>query len=70
MPTISELQTRLDKLRSARASGVRSLEHGDTKSEFKADAEMASAIADIERQIAVASGSPVRTIYITGSKGV
>ena len=70
MPTLSELQSRLDALRRARASGARALQHGDLRVEYRSDGEMAAAIADIERQIAAASGTPVRTIYVTGSTGV
>ncbi|RWB09017.1 MAG: hypothetical protein EOQ39_03715 [Mesorhizobium sp.] len=67
MATLADLQARLEKLRTVRATGVRSLRHGETSSEFRPDSEIASAIADLERQIAKLDGRPrVRTIYIHG----
>lgn len=71
MPTLAELEARLDRLRSMRANGVRSVDAGDYRTTFGTDAEMAAAIADIERQIASASGSPpVRMLRFTTSKGL
>jgi hypothetical protein len=70
MPTLTELTAQLDQLRKARASGVRSTAHGDTRTEYKTDAEMAAAEANLQRQIAAAGGNPVRTIYISGSRGL
>jgi hypothetical protein len=42
--------------------------HGDTRVEYKTDGEMAAGEADLERQIADASGNPVRVVYVS-SKG-
>ena len=71
MATLAELQAQLDSLRKARATGVRSSEYeGIGRVEYRTDGELAAAIADLERQIGAASGPPVRTVYITGSKGV
>jgi hypothetical protein len=70
MATLSELTDRLEALRKARASGVRSIQHGDTKTEFRSDAEIAAAIADVERQIAAAQGRSRGVIYISSSKGL
>lgn len=52
MATLSELTTWLEALRKARATGVRSVTHGDTTTEYRSDKEMARAISDLERQIA------------------
>lgn len=71
MTTAAELQAELAGLRKARASGIRSSEYPDVgRVEYRTDAELAAAIADIERRIAAASGPPIRTVYISGSKGV
>ena len=70
MATVAEMQTQLDVLRKARASGVRKVEGPDNRSvEYKSDAEMAAAIADIERRITGASGRPIRTVYFNSTKG-
>jgi len=69
--TVDELQERLDALRKIRAGGTKLLQTADGKRiEYRTDGEIAAAIADLERQIAGASRSAVRTTYITGSKGV
>lgn len=71
MATLAELQTRLDNLRANRAEGVREIVDGSHRVVFRDDAEMASAIADLERQIASASGSPpVRMVRFSTSKGL
>jgi len=70
MPTLAELQTRLDNLRAARAEGVRRIEYADRRLEFRSDAEMATAIADLERQIFNLSGiASVRMVRFSTSKG-
>ena len=74
MATLSELHARLEELRSARAKGIRRVEHsaagGVSRSiEYRSDAELAAAIADVEQQIARASGKTVRGVYFTSSKG-
>lgn len=58
MATLVELQARLEALRIARASGVRSLTHHGTTTEYKSDQEMAAAIADLVDQISGESGTP------------
>jgi hypothetical protein len=69
MTTLADLTSQLDKLRMARASGLRSIADGDQRIEYKTDAEMASAIAAIEQQIAAIGGKPIRTVRIATSKG-
>jgi hypothetical protein len=67
------LLARLEKLREMRASGVFESEiasgDGATRQrvKFRTDAELAAAIADLERQL---SGPSVRVTYIRDAKGV
>ena len=70
MATVEELQDRLEKLREVRAFGVRSVEYHDRKHEYRSDAELAAAIADLESQIARISRRPIRMVYVTASKGL
>jgi len=71
MPTVVELQDRLEALRKARAQGVTQLRLADGRFIiYRTDAEMAAAIADVERQLAAASGTPVQTILAYGTKGL
>lgn len=68
--TLAQLTAWRDALRQARASGLRRLQHGDTVSEFKSDAEMATALADLNRQIAAGGDTPrSRIVYINAKKG-
>ncbi len=60
--TQSEMQSLLDKLRRARASGAQRVEHGDEKIFFKTDTEMASAIADLEARLAALTGTSRRGV--------
>jgi len=70
--TEAEIQSLLTKLRTARASGLRETMHGDTRIAYKSDAEMAAAIADLEQQLAEASGTQRRgvTYIFQRSKGL
>lgn len=43
--SLTELQAQLTALRAARASGIRSVQHGDARTEYKSDAEMERAEA-------------------------
>ena len=70
MASLAELQGRLEALRKTRASGRRRVEYGGGSVEYRSDAELAAAIADIERQIATASGARRGPIYFNTSKGV
>ncbi len=64
------LEERLAKLRALRAEGVRSLRYSDGKElEYRSDAELAAAIADLERQIAGANAS-AKVVYFSTSKGL
>jgi len=74
MSTLAELQAQLEGLLKARATGVARVEFtsGETKrvTEYKSDADMAAAIADLERRIAALSQPPIKQIRFTYSKGV
>ena len=66
----AELESLLDALIRARAQGVRSLLYDGKRVEYGTDAEMAAAIADLERRIATASATAVKTIAFLSRKGV
>lgn len=74
--TVESLQAQLDKLRTSRASGVRTVEFtsGSGQKElvtYQDDAAMASAVADLERRLAALSGnSAPKVIYFRTSKGL
>lgn len=70
MATTAEMQAQLDNLRDMRARGVRKYEIAGRSMEYKSDMELASAIADLERRISAASGTPVRHIHFNSSKGL
>ncbi|WP_067221411.1 phage head-tail joining protein [Stappia indica] len=70
MAALSELVDRLERLRKLRSSGRRAVDSEGEKVEYRSDAELAAAIADLERQIAAQAGKPpVRVVYINSSKG-
>ena len=66
----AELESLLDALIRARAQGVRSLLYDGKRVEYGTDAEMAAAIADLERRIATAGATAVKTIAFLSRKGV
>jgi hypothetical protein len=68
--TVAELTARLEKLRATRASGTRSVQLGERRVEYRTDAELAAAIADLERQLAGETGARLHTIRIHASKGL
>jgi hypothetical protein len=73
--TVASLTAQLEALQRARATGVRRVEittgNGVSKStEYKDDAQMASAIADLQHRIAAIGGRKVSTILIATSKGL
>lgn len=74
METLAELQDQLVSLRGARSSGASRVEFVSGESrrviEYKSDADMASAIADLERRIAAFSGRRIGTVRFSYSKGI
>ena len=72
MTDIATLQTQLDALKKARASGTSRVAIANGMDvQYKSDAEMAAAIGALEAEIARASGSsePPRNVVIRSSKG-
>lgn len=67
--TRDTLQTQLDELRAIRAKGTSRVSYSSGSVEYRSDAELASAIADLERRLLATSQSPLRVTYLTSSKG-
>jgi hypothetical protein len=68
---LDELQERLDELRCVRSEGRLSIatKAGRTVI-YRSDREIAAAIADLERQIAALTTTPVTSIRVAASKGL
>lgn len=66
-----ELARLRDELIRARARGIRTLEYDGKRITYTSDAEMAAAIADLDRRItnATARGASPRTVSFVTSKG-
>jgi len=67
MATAAELRVRLDALEAARDGGQRRVRVGNTEIEYRTDAELAAAIAALEKRLAVAEGrrAPRFTTFLT-----
>jgi hypothetical protein len=71
MTTIAQLEARLEALRAQRDSAVARVSYDGRSVEYRCTAEIARAIADLERELQAAQGtSPVRQIRIYTSKGL
>jgi hypothetical protein len=69
--TIEQMRARRDALLEARWRGVRTVEIEGRRITYATDAEMAAAIADLERRIADASaGARRRIVRTAASKGL
>ncbi len=69
--TIEEMTTQRDVLLAARYRGLRTVEIEGRRVTYSTDAEMASAITDLERRIAAAAnGGRRRRILTSASKGL
>jgi hypothetical protein len=69
--TLEEMTTRRDALLAARYRGVRTVEIEGRRITYATDAEMAAAIADLERRIEqVEAGARRRIVRTTASKGL
>lgn len=73
--TLQEMQVSLDALRATRASGVRTVTLEGMTVEYKSDADLARAIADLEVRVAAeqAKGAgvrPMRRILIETGRGL
>jgi hypothetical protein len=71
MATTSELEARLEALKAQRDSAVARVSYDGRSVEYRGTAEIARAIADLERELQAAQGtSPVRQIRVYTSKGL
>lgn len=69
--TLEEMIAQRDALLAARWRGVRSIEIEGRRLTFASDADMASALADLERRIAnERAGAPRRILRTRASKGL
>lgn len=68
---LTTLQTRLDALKGALASGTQSVSYGNYHKQFRSVAEIQQAIKDVESDIADLGGNrPVRTFKFCTQKGL
>lgn len=66
---LADLITMRDELLRNRAKGIRMAQLNGERVEFKTDAEMASALGDLEARIARASGPRQNVVRFSTSKG-
>ena len=70
MATVAELEARLEALRAQRDSAVARVSYDGRSVEYRGTAEIAQAIADLERELHALQGkTPVRQIRVYTSKG-
>lgn len=69
MADISQLEAMREALLKARYAGVRTVEYDGRRITYATDAEMATALADLDRRIAAASAPRVTQVRISSSKG-
>jgi hypothetical protein len=71
MATVLELQARLEALKAQRDSPVARVSYDGRMVEYRGTAEIARAIADLERDLQTLQGkAPVRQIRVYTSKGL
>jgi hypothetical protein len=68
--TLAQLTVWRDALMAARYRGIRTVEIEGRRVTYATDAEMAGALADLERKITAAGPARVSVIQIASSKGV
>jgi len=69
--TLEEMTAQREALLAARYRGVRTVEYDGKRITYATDAEMAAALADLEKRIAqVETGTPRRRILASASKGL
>ena len=70
MATVAELEARLEALKAQRDSAVARVSYDGRSVEYRGTAEIARAIADLERELATLQGAaPIRQIRVYTSKG-
>jgi hypothetical protein len=67
---ITTLIARRDRLAEIRAKGIRAYEIDGRRIEYRSDAEVAAALADVERRIATLQGNRITTVQLYSSKGL
>lgn len=70
MTDTTQLTQWRDALMAARYKGVRTVEYDGKRVTYATDAEMANALADLERKIASTGDAKVSVVRIQSSKGV
>lgn len=70
MTDTTQLTQWRDALMAARYKGVRTVEYDGKRVTYATDAEMANALADLDRKIAKNGDSKVSVVRIQSSKGV
>jgi hypothetical protein len=71
MATIPELEARLETLKVQRDSAVARVSYDGRSVEYRGTAEIARAIAELERELQALQGNvPVRQIRVYTSKGL
>jgi hypothetical protein len=71
MATVAEMEERLEALRAQRDSAVARVSYDGRMVEYRGTAEIARAIAELERELQALEGkTPVRQIRIYTSKGL
>ncbi len=71
MASVAELEARLEALRAQRDSAVARVSYDGRSVEYRGTAEIARAIAELERELQALQGStPVRQIRIYTSRGL
>jgi hypothetical protein len=70
MTDTTQLTQWRDALMAARYKGVRTVEYDGKRVTYATDAEMANALADLDRKIASTGDSRVSVVRIQSSKGV
>jgi hypothetical protein len=71
MPTLTDLQSRLDALKAQRDSAVARVSYDGRTVEYRGTTEISHAIAELEREIAAIEGkTPIRRIRVFTSKGL
>jgi hypothetical protein len=71
MATVAELEARLEALKAQRDSAVARVSYDGRMVEYRGTAEIARAIAELERELQAQQGNaPVRQIRIYTSKGL
>jgi len=70
MTDLAQLEAWRDALLKARYAGLRTVEYDGRRISYATDAEMATALADLERRIAAEKSGRVVQVRIQSNKGV